>query len=382
MRDPSTSSPSRLHVPRWAWVAALAASVATYSSQSLGVDEHEARPTSAYTLASPRRESAFIEHEFVARLSAARHAEIRARVSGVIESVHVDEGAAVRADSVLFRVNARALEQELAVAKAMVRQAEAELDAARIERDNSELLVTKNVISPPELALAESEVRSLVAAVDERRASASLAQVHRDLASIRAPFDGVVNRIPRKAGSVVESGELLTTIADTSELFAYFHLSERDALAYLKRPEAERPQEVQLRLIDGTLLPERGRIDAFESEFDDNGTLAVRARFPNTSGLLRHGSSGTILLRDEVEGALLVPQKSTFDVQGNLFVYAVDQAGVAHARKIDTTARVGADFVVTGGLTEADRFVLEGVQRIRDGEQVVAAGPHPQRAGE
>lgn len=325
---------------------------------------------SAYPVATPRRDTVHVERAFVAEIAAVRHAELRARVDGVLEALDVDEGESVREGAVLFRVNPRAFDQEVAVARAQVRQAEAELAAARLDRDHSQQLVDQHVISPAELAMVQARVDALEATREERSANAGLAEVHRDLATIRAPFDGTVNRIPRKAGSLVSAGDLLTSITDTREVFAWFHLSERDALAWFGSDDAT-GREVSLRLADGSLHGSTGVIDAAEAEFDEHGTMALRARFPNPDGLLRHGSSGTVVVRDPLPDALLVPQRSTFDVQGNLYVYLVDDGQMARARKITPLVRHDQDFVIADGLTEADTFILEGVQRVRDGDRVV-----------
>lgn len=252
-----------------------------------------------------------------------------------------------------------------------MRGAEAELGAAELERDNVRVLLERDVVSPAELARAEAEVRVLQARVEEARAQAGLAEVQRDLALVAAPFDGVVNRVPLRVGSTVAEDHLLTTLTDPSEMFAWFHLSEREALEWSTLREEDRPQEVSLVLADGTVFPHVGRIDAAASELDPaTRNLALRARFPNPDRVLRHGGSGKVVLRSEIRDAVFVPQRSTIDVQGNHYVYVVEQGGVPRARRIVPRARLGDDFVVSGGIGADERFVLEGVQKVRDGEPI------------
>jgi membrane fusion protein (multidrug efflux system) len=247
------------------------------------------------------------------------------------------------------------------------------MKAAQLEVQNTRLLQEKNVVSSAELAVAESKVQTLRAKVDESKANAERAAVELGYADVKAPFDGIVNRIPRKAGSAIAEDELLTTITDTREVFAYFRITEREYID-LASGTGDKPRNVALKLVDGSTFPSDGVIDAIESEFDrDTGTLAYRARFSNPTSTLRHGSSGKVVIRSDLRRALHVPQKSTFDVQGDLYVYVLDDKNVPHARKIAIKARLADTFVVERGLTETDRFVLDGVQKIKDGTRIEVA---------
>jgi RND family efflux transporter MFP subunit len=344
-----------------------------------GCDGKEAPAAEApprFLVASPEVTNTSIERDYVAEIRAVRHAELRSRFKGVLETVSVDEGQPVKAGQTLFVVNARALKQELLVARAATLGAEAELKAAQLELQNTKLLQEKNVVSSAELALAESKVQTLRAKVEESKANAERALVERGYAEVKAPFAGVVNRIPHKAGSAVSEDELLTTITDTSEVFAYFRISEREYLDYLNSRAGDKPRNVSLRLVDGSTFPTEGVVDAIESEFDrETGTLAYRARFANANGTLKHGSSGKVVLKSDLPQALLVPQKSTFDVQGDIYVYVVDSNNVPHARKIVVKARLNDAFVVERGLVQGERFVLDGVQKVKDGTRIEVIAP-------
>ena len=326
----------------------------------------------ALPVASPTVADRSIERAYVAEIRAVRHAEIRSRSKGVIEAVAVDEGQAVKAGDTLFSIDARALKKEVLAARAAAATAEAELRGGQLERENMQLLIDKNVVSKAEVAILDAKIQTLKAKVEEARAGAGRAAVELGYATIKAPFDGVVNRIPRKVGSAVAEDELLTTITDTSEVYAYFRVSEREYLEY-SAASGERPKEVTLRLADGSTFPAAGVIDAIESEFDkDTGNIAYRAKFPNAAGTLKHGSSGKVVLATELRGALLVPQKSTFEVQGEVFVYALDADNTARARKLVPKARLADAFVVESGLQKDDRFVLEGVQKVKEGSRIHA----------
>lgn len=358
-------------------LAVVAATLALGCAQREVAAATEAPPK--LPVASPEIADVTLEREYVAEIRAVRHAELRARVKGILESVTVDEGQAVKAGQTLFTVNARALEQEVRVARAAILGVKAELEAAEREIENTKLLRDNNVVSTAELALSESKVQALRARLEEARANAERAVVELGFAKITSPFDGVVNRIPRRAGSALAEDELLTSITDTSEVFAYFRITEREYLEYLASAAAETSHTTSLRLVDGSVFPVEGVVDAIANEFDRaTGTLTYRARFANPDGTLKHGSSGKVILRSSLADAVLVPQRATFDVQGDVYVYGLDEANVARARKLGVTARVGDAFVVESGIERGERFVLEGVQKVRDGVRIdVTAPPEP-----
>lgn len=365
---------------RQARLAYLALSLVTSLSLAPGCEPTHAAASPApvqsaatYPIATPETRDVFLEREHVCEIRAVRYAEVRSRVKGVLEDVAVDDGVSVQFGDVLFSVNARELQSELRVAEAAVASAEAEVLAGALERDNTRLLFERNIVAKAELDLEEAQLSILQAQLEEARAEAERASVALDLAHVRAPFAGVVNRVLRKGGSAVAEDELLTTISDASEVHAYFALSEREMLAYAKAAPESRPREVRLVLADGSMLPDVGLVDAASSEVDAvTGNLTLRARFANREGLLKHGARAKIVFRESMPGALLVPQVATFDAQGHIYAYVLDGASIARARKLTVRCRVDDAFVIEGGIQSGERFVLEGVQRVRDGELIVA----------
>jgi len=327
----------------------------------------------------PDIRDASVERAYVAEIRAVRYAELRTRVKGVLELVAVDEGQRVAAGKTIFAVNARAFKQDVLVARAAVLGAQAELEAAQLELQNTQVLQDKKVVSPAELAVATSKVQMARARLEQAKAGVERAAVDLASAEVKAPFDGVINRVPFKAGSTLAENDLLTTLTDTSEVFAYFRITEREYLEYANT--AAKPSTVALQLVDGTRFGVSGTIDAIENELDrETGTLAYRARFANANGLLKHGSSGKVVIRTELKGVTVIPQQATFDVQGDFFVYVVDAQRVARARKVSVKARLENAFVVDG-INAGERFVLEGVQKVKDGAMIEVAGPPTANAG-
>jgi membrane fusion protein (multidrug efflux system) len=327
--------------------------------------------TEVFLVAQPGRSTADVQREYVGEVQALARAEVRSRIKGRIESLHIDEGQTVKAGQALFTIGAKELQHERRRARAAVASAAAELRAVEIERGHTKMLLDKAVVSPAEMALVDSRIQLLGARLEEAKAQQAQAEVTMGYAEVRAPFAGVVNRLPKKVGSVVDEGELLTTLTNTSEVFVYFRVSEQEYLEYTAAGSDSRTREIALKLANGAVFAAKGVMDAAENEFDRNtGTIAFRARFPNPSGLLKHGGTGKVLIDTKVKGALTVPQKSTFEVQDHVYVYVVDDGGKARARRIVPRLRVGDVFVVESGIEPEERFVAEGVQKIQDGTHV------------
>ncbi|WP_460615340.1 efflux RND transporter periplasmic adaptor subunit [Hymenobacter seoulensis] len=313
-------------------------------------------------------------HDYVADVQAVRNVEVRAQVAGFLEHIYVDEGRPVRQGQPLFRLRASVYQNQLRQAQAAVASAQAQAQAARVERERVQLLVAKSIIAPTELALATSKVRDADARVADARAGEAAARLRLSYTLVRAPFDGIIDRIPLKKGSVVEEGTLLTTVSDLHEVYAYFNVGESEYLQYVKarqRHPTHHSDSVQLTLADGTVYPSAGRIETTESEFNPNtGSLAFRARFPNPQRLLKHGASGRIRLTTTLPAALLLPQKAVFEIQDQNYVYVVDSTGAVHQRNFKPRARTGDFYVVKDGLHAGERVVYEGVAGLKDGQRI------------
>ena len=315
-------------------------------------------------------------HDYVADVQAVRNVEVRAQVAGFLEEIFVDEGRPVKKGQPLFRLNASAYQNKLSQAQALLASAQAQASAARIERERVGLLVKENIVAKTELALASSKVQDAEARVAEARAGEAAARLSLGYTLVRAPFDGIIDRIPLKRGSVVEEGTLLTTVSDLHEVFAYFNVGEGEYLQYTKARQQHpdhHSDSVRLTLADGSAYPLPGHIETTESEFNPNtGSLAFRARFANPQRLLKHGASGRIRLTTTLPAALLLPQKSVFEIQDKNYVYVVDQASIVHMRSFTPQTRTGDFYVVKDGLKPGERVVYEGVSGLKDGQRISA----------
>ncbi|GAB3768536.1 efflux RND transporter periplasmic adaptor subunit [Spirosoma horti] len=320
------------------------------------------------------RQDATLDHDYASNLEAVQNVEVRARVAGYLDKIAVDEGQPVRKGQLLFQLNPTEYQVEVDRAQSSLESAIAEEQSVEVEMGRVKLLVDKNVISPSELKLAKAKKETARAAVSGARAALNKARFHVSLTSIRAPFDGVLNRIPFKQGSLIEEGALLTSISDLREMYAYFNVSEKEYLSFIKKrrdPEKTTIREVDLLLADDSPYPYKGKIETTETEFEDNsGTIAFRATFPNPKRLLRHGATGKIRLTTDVDDAVLVPQRAVFEVQDKNFVYVVDATNKVQSRSFVPSSRVDQFYIVQSGLKPGDRIVFEGIQSLKDGMRI------------
>ncbi len=335
-------------------------------SETQQPDTHQSLPVIALV-----SQPTSLDHDYASNLEAVQNVEIRARVAGYLDKILVDEGKPVRKGQLLFQLNPAEYQVKVAEARASLESATAQAQSAEVEMSRVKLLVDKKIISPSELKLARAKGETARAAIDQAKAALANAKLLVSLTSIRAPFDGVINRLPFKQGSLIEQGALLTTVSNLKEVYAYFNVSEKEYLAFIKKrknPNNVTVREVDLLLADDSHYPHKGKIETTETVFEGNsGTIAFRARFPNPDRLLRHGATGKVRLTTDVDDALLVPQKAVFEVQDKNFVYVVDGTNKVRTRSFVPRSRVDQFYIVQSGLKPGDRIVYEGIQSIKEG---------------
>lgn len=314
-----------------------------------------------------------LHREYVGAIHAVKNVEIYARVKGYLEQVYVDEGKEVKKGQVLFRINSEEYAAELAKANASLQSAIADAKGAELELKRVKLLVEKNVISKTEIEVAQAKLAAANAKTEEAKSIKSTAALHLAQTQIKAPFDGIIDRLPYKTGSLINEGTLLTTLSDTKNVFVYFNVSENEYLEYTRARGAASNQNtiVELELTDGSFFKHKGVIETMEGAFDEGtGSIAFRARFLNPEKLLKHGSTGTIRLTNTVENAILIPQKAAFEIQDKNFVYVVGKDNRIKTRSFVPKSRLSGYYVVKSGLEPGETIVCEGLQGLTDGSTI------------
>lgn len=313
------------------------------------------------------------QNEYIAEINALQNVEVRTRIKGFVENIYVDEGQTVKLGQLLFTISNKEQQQDLLKAKAALKRSIADLKSVEIELENTQQLANKNIVSKPELEMMKAKVDALNAKVAEAQSDEALAALSLSFAEIKAPFDGIINRIPNKTGGLVEEGTLLTTISNNKEMLVYFKVSETSYLNYITEKQDGKSKEVSLVLANHTLYNHKGMIETTESEFDKStGNIAFRARFPNPEQILKHGSSGKVLVKTKLKNAMLIPQKSTFELQENIYVFVVDKDNKVEQRKVFSLLRLPHLYVISSGLSADEKFIYEGIQRVKEGDKVQA----------
>ena len=319
-------------------------------------------------LTSPAVMDVPTSRHFVCQIHSQRHIEVRALDEGYLQEIPVQEGQAVRQGQLLFKLLP-------IVYRARLDGDRAELHLAEINLRNTRQLAEQGVISMQELALARAER-------DRAKAKVDLAAAEYGFTNIVAPFDGIMDRQLVQEGSLIEEGDILTTVSNNSVMWVYFNVPEADYLRFKMLPGANDPEEpqklvlegaeIQIRLANGQIFDQvANETLTIESDFDSaTGNIKFRADFPNPDRLLRHGQTGTLLINETLRDALVIPQRATFEVLDRQYVYVIDEEGVAHQREITISHEMEDIYVIEDGLSAAERIVFEGARQVRDGEHV------------
>ncbi|WP_284464203.1 efflux RND transporter periplasmic adaptor subunit [Chryseobacterium sp.] len=328
--------------------------------------KEEKEEVTTYPVTSPVVMDTVINKEYVAQIQSVKNIEVRAQEKGFLEKIFVDEGQYVQAGQTLFRIMPKLYQAELLKAKAEVEQ-------ASIELKNASTLAGNNIVSKNEKAMAKAKL-------DAANAEMKLAQIHLSFTDIKAPFSGIINRIPLKLGSLVDEGDLLTSLSDNTSIYTYFNVSEPEYLSYQTHAADRGSNQVSLITANGETYSEKGEIQTIEGEFDnETGNIAFRAKFPNPDKLLRNGETGKVQMTMPVHNALIIPQKATYEIQDQKYVFVIDKNGVAKSRNIKIGYELQDLYVVSSGISKGDQILLEGVQKVKDDQKVKTKFQDPKK---
>jgi membrane fusion protein (multidrug efflux system) len=319
--------------------------------------------------------------DYPAKLEGQQTVEIRSKITGYIEQILVDEGALVHKGQVLFKLNSNDLQATVRSAEASVKVSEADVTNARINLEKTKPLVEKSIISKFELESVESTLKLKEAQLAQAKANLENAKANLQYANITSPADGNIGIFPYRVGSLVSatSTEPLTTISNTAKMYAYFSFNEKEFLTLTKGLEGKNVQEkfkklpdVSLVLADNSVYEQTGRIETASGLIDpQTGTVNARATFLNPEGLLRSGGTGQVRIPQLIESAVIIPQKTTYELQGKYFVYVVGPDNKVHNTEIQViTGNLKDSYVVTSGLKAGDQIVLQGIASLRNDTEI------------
>jgi membrane fusion protein (multidrug efflux system) len=317
----------------------------------------EKEEATKFLVTSPLQKDTTITKEYVSQIHAYQHIEVRALEKGYLQKIYVDEGQHVQQGQLMFQIMPM-------VYKAELQKSKAEANYVSLEYQNTKLLADKNVVSKNELALAQAKL-------DKANAEVGLAKTHLDFTTIRAPFNGMMDHFQARLGSLVDEGDLLTTLSDNSKMWVYFNVPEAEYLAYKSHARTKDETKVNLKMANNEVFKYPGVVQTIEADFNnETGNIAFRATFPNPDALLRNGETGSVLMTVPLKNALIIPQKATFEVLEKKFVYVVDAKNKVHQKEVIVGAEMPDLYIITGGLAAGDKIMLEGIRKVKEGDKI------------
>lgn len=381
-------------LPRLAGIAVSPVLLALAAcSGNAGEDAQMAFPPPQVNVVTITAQDLPVEREYIGQTKGSREVEIRPRVGGIIEQRLYEEGTPVAAGAVLFQLDPKSYDAQLAAAQAVLARTQAQRNQAEREWHRLKPLAANKVISQKALDDAQSAFEFARADMQAAQAAVREAQLQLDYTRVTAPIAGVAGLAEKVEGAVVKAADdRLTTLTVTDPMDVHFSVSENELLA--QRNEAADgslqtagDMQVKVRLADGSVPDRSGRIDFNAARIDpQTGTLSMRARLPNADGLFKSGQFVRVIVSGAVRpNAITVPQKAVLEGPQGKFVYVVgkgqDGAPAAEVRPVEVGEWTGRGdarrWVIRKGLNNGDQVIVDNLIKVRPGAPVQIAAPAP-----
>lgn len=326
---------------------------------------------------------------YPATIKGTQDIEVRPQVSGFIVKLCVDEGATVRKGQALFQIDPTQYAASVRQAKAAVEMAKANVNTLALTEENKKTLFDKKIISDFEYQTAVNQLLSAKANLAQAEASLVSANQNLSFCTVTSPSNGVVGTFPYRVGSLVSASisQPLTTVSEIGDIYVYFSMTEKELLGLTKaggtlKEQLAKMPAVKLQLSDGSMYTEEGKIDAVSGVIDQStGSVSMRAIFPNGKNILRSGGSGNIVFPYVMDGIIMIPQSSTVEIQDKKFVFVLQPDNTVKNTEVQISSLDdGKSYLVTNGLKSGDKIVIEGVQKLKDGQAIEPITPEQQKA--
>lgn len=319
-------------------------------------------PPAAFPVAQLESKTVIGYQEYPTNIQGIVNSDVRAKASGYIQKVYVDEGQKVQKGQILFRLETQSLSQDAGAAQARI-------NVAQVEVDKLIPLVEKNIISPVQLETAKANLA-------QAKANYSSIAANIDYATVKSPVNGYVGAINFREGSLVSPNDAtpLTTVSDIQQVYAFFNLNEANYLNFLQNTKGNNLDEkiknfpeVSLLLANGDMYPIKGKIQTSAGQINrSTGTVSFRAIFDNPNQLLTNGNSGKIQIPVVYENAVVLPQESTMEQQGHTVIFKVGDNNTVASSLITVKGKVDNMFVVESGVNVGDKIVVTGIGKLRN----------------
>ena len=335
-----------------------------------------------YPVATVETSSADMQSSYPATINGIQDVEIRPKLQGFLTQINVKEGQTVSAGQLLFVIDNETYQAAVRQAQAAVNTAQSQVNTAKLTFENTQQLHQNRVVGDYELQTAENSYESAKAQLAQAQAGLANAKEQLSFCYVKSPARGVVGTLPYKKGALVNNSNVLTHVADISQMEVYFSMTEKDMLTLSKaegglRGAVDALPAVKLMLADGTVYGHEGKVVTASGVIDQaTGSVQLKAHFPNPDHLLKSGGSGAIIIPRTADGAIIIPQSVVAEVQNKKFVYLLGDSN----RVVYTEIKVdpqndGNNYIVTEGLKPGDKYVTNGITKLADKMEIVPITP-------
>ncbi len=348
---------------------------------SCSKEKQQKQDAAQYQIMVVGRKDMTLEHQYSARMTGRQIVEVRPQVSGCITHILTGEGDAVRKGQTLFVIDQVPYRAALEVAVAARKSAEARLATARMNYENEMKLQEGQVVSDMSVETMRNALLEAEAALAQAKAQEANARNNLSYTEVKSPVNGVASMIPWHVGSLVSSNisEPLVTVADDSEMYVYFSISENQVLNLISQYGSiaefiSKAPPVSLRMNNGQMYDQQGRISAVSGTVDtQTGAVTLRATFPNAGGLLHNGGSATVIVATHRSDCIVIPQEATYELQNRMFVYRVIDGKTKATAITLFPQNNGREYIVEDGISVGDTIIAEGAGLLKDGIEVTLA---------
>lgn len=352
---------------------ALAALLVSCGGKQAGIPDFA---DNEYPVVTVGTQSADMQTTYPATIKGVQDVEIRPKASGFITRICVKEGQSVGAGQLLFVIDNETYQAQVRQAQAAVNTATAQCNTAKLTYDNSQQLFDNHVIGDYELQSAKNTYESARAGLAQAQAALASAKEALSFCYVKSPASGVVGTIPFKVGALVSGSNALTTVSNNSSMEVYFSVTEKDAMTISAQGLASLPA-VKLVLTDGTTYGHEGKVTKMSGVIDQlTGSVQLIAAFSNPERKLKSGGSGTIVIPHQNTNAIVIPQSCVMEVQDKKFIYTLGQGNKVKYTEITVDPQTdGVNYVVTSGLKIGDKYVTNGITKLKDAMEIVPITP-------
>ncbi len=343
------------------------------------------RPTfgdNEYPVETVTAQNADLQTTYPATINGIQDVEIRPKTSGFLTQICVTEGQTVSAGQLLFVIDNETYQAQVRQSQAAVNTAQSQVNTAKLTYENSKQLFANKVIGEYELQTAENSYLSAQAQLSQAQAGLASAKENLSFCYVKSPSAGVVGTLPYKKGALVSGSNVLTHVADISQMDVYFSLPERGILAMSQgeggmRGAIDAFPPVKLQLADGSVYGVEGKVVSVSGVIDQTtGSVQLKARFANPEKVLKSGGSGSIIIPRSASEAIVIPQSVVTEVQNKKFIYLLkDSNKVAYTEITVDPQNDGNNYIVTSGLNIGDKYVTHGITKLSDQMEIVPITP-------